>query len=73
MIDKRLNLILANGLHVLNAKFKRGTSTAVLFITDYTNNTRVIMDMENGKVLANNHNVELTKKDIEELRKMMKE
>ena len=64
---KRLNLILANGLCVIQAKIRTGAPVMTLFVTDYTHNTRVLFDMEHKRVLSNRDNIELTEKDIENL------
>jgi len=64
---KRLNLVLTNGLCVIHAKVRPGASIITLFVTDYTNNTRILFDLENKRVLTNRDNIELTAKDIENL------
>lgn len=69
---KRLNVILSNGLCVVSAKLKKNAPLATLFITDYTYNTRIMLDMDNKVVLANQDNIELTAKDIDNIITMLK-
>lgn len=62
---KKLNLILTSGLLVVSAKFRDGAPVVTLFVTDYTNNTRVLFDLEHKKILANRDGIEMNGKDIE--------
>jgi hypothetical protein len=72
-MKKKLNLILDNGLCIINAKIRESTPLITLFITDYTNNTRVLFDVENKRILANKDNIELTGKDVENILLVLKE
>lgn len=67
MLNKRLNLILSNGLCVLNAKLRKDGGVATLFITDFSTNTRVLFDIEGKRILANRDDIEFTPKDVENL------
>ncbi len=63
----KLNLILASGLCVVSAKLRKNSNVATLFITDYTDSTRVLFDLEQKRILANRDGIELTTKDVESL------
>lgn len=69
---KKLNAILSNGLCVVSAKIRKNAPLATLFITDYTYNTRIMLDMDNKVVLANQDNIELTVKDIDNIIALLK-
>lgn len=64
---KTLNLVLASGLNIIHAKVREGTPVVTLFITDYTNDTRVLFDMDQKRILANKDNIDLTAEDIKNL------
>jgi hypothetical protein len=66
-LKKKLNVILSNGLHVVSAKVNQGAALATLFVTDYTNNSRLIFDMESKKILANIDGVDVSAKDMESI------
>lgn len=61
----RLNVVLASGLVVVSAKFRKESPVATLFVTDFTHDTRIMLDLEGKRVLANRDDIALTDKDIE--------
>jgi hypothetical protein len=67
----QLNMVLSSGLCVLSAKRREGSSIAVLYITDYNNNTRVVFDIEEKKVISNRDNIDFTKEDVEAVSKVL--
>jgi len=64
-LKKRLNLVLTNGLVVVSAKFRKDSPVVVLFVTDFTHDTRILFDLEKKALLANRDNIVLTAKDNE--------
>jgi hypothetical protein len=68
----QLIIILSSGLCVLSAKKREGSSIVALYITDYTNSTRVVFDIEEKKIIANRDDVDFTADDIEMLCGSMK-
>ena len=65
--NKRLNIVLSNGLCVLSAKLRKGSSLATLFISDFSDNTRVMFDLEHKRLLTNRDNIDLKQSDIDNL------
>jgi hypothetical protein len=65
MSNKKINLVLSNGLLVLSGKVNR--SIATLFVTDLVGTTRIVLDLDSKKLLSNRDNVELNSKDIDNL------
>lgn len=61
--NKKVNLMLSNGLYVISAKSRAGTPLFVLYLTDFAVNTRVIFDAETLKTLPNKYGVEIVEKD----------
>ena len=59
--------MLSSGLIVVSAKIRGGSSIATLFITDYSEDTRVMFDLAEKRILANRDNIELNEKDITNL------
>lgn len=64
MTTKRLNFMCVGGLYAISAKARAGSSLISVFLTDFKVNTRVIVDMETKKVLANQYDIKLEDKDI---------
>jgi hypothetical protein len=64
---KQLNYILTSGLCVVSARFKGNTKVAALCITNFAQNTRILFDVENKKVLANKDNITINAKDVDGL------
>lgn len=60
---KRLNLVLESGLCVVQAQIRAGDAIATLFVTDYSSNARVLIDLEKKVILSNNDDIVLTEKD----------
>jgi hypothetical protein len=71
-VKKRMNLVLSNGFCVLHAKIRDNNPVAILFITDYTYDTRVLFDMEQKRILTNPDNIEITAKDIDNIAAALK-
>ena len=66
---KRLNITLANGLLITQAK--RQGDAYVLFITDLQNTERVIFDAEGGKLLGK-YGITMTSQDAADIRAAVK-
>lgn len=66
-VNRRLNLVLSNGLCVINARVKNNIPIAILFVTDYSDQTRVILDLKEKRILANKFNIEILPKDIDSI------
>lgn len=64
-LKKRMNVVLASGLCVVSAKLRKDAPLVTLFITDYTDNTRVLLDLEHKRVISNRDDVAFTAKDID--------
>lgn len=60
---KKLNLMLSNGLYAISAKVREGCPLVPVFLTDFAVSLRLVLDSENGKVLANRYGVEVSEKD----------
>lgn len=63
----KLNIVLSNGLCVLNAKPRKNSHLWVLFATDFNNETRLMFDMERKTILPNKDRITLATKDVETL------
>jgi hypothetical protein len=66
-MKKRLNLVLTNGLLIVNAKIREGSPVITLFVTDYSESTRILFDVEQKRILANRDGIEFSAKDVESL------
>lgn len=69
--NKKVSLMLSNGLYVISAKHRIGTSLFVLYLTDFAVNARISFDAEAMKVLPNKYNIELDGKDADALLKKL--
>jgi len=69
--NRKVNMMLSNGLYVISAKHRVGTSLFVLYLTDFVVNTRVIFDAETMKVLPNKYGVDIAENDKEALVKAL--
>ena len=69
--NRKVNMMLSNGLYIISAKCRIGTPLFVLYLTDFAVNTRVIFDAETLKVLPNKYGVEIVEKDRETLVKAL--
>ncbi len=69
--NRKVNMMLSNGLYIISAKCRIGTPLFVLYLTDFAVNTRVIFDAETLKVLPNKYGVEIVEKDREALVKAL--
>ncbi len=66
-MKKTCNIVLSSGLLVVSAKTREGTPVITLFITDYSDNTRVMFDVEQKCILVNRDDIVLSAQDIEAL------
>jgi hypothetical protein len=69
--NRKVNMMLSNGLYVISAKQRIGSPLFVLYLTDFAVNTRVIFDAETLKVLPNKYGVEIAEKDRQALVKAL--
>lgn len=67
--NRKVNLMLSNGLYIISAKNREGTPLYTLYMTDFVESTRIIFDAEAKRVLPNKAGIELKEKDIAEVAK----
>ena len=70
--SKPIKLVLSSGLFIYGARIKEN-KFAILYSTDYENNSRIMIDLESKKVLYNKHNVSLSVEDINSILASLKE
>lgn len=64
-MDKRLGLVVAKGLFLSRARIQG--SLAILFMTDYTNTTKVVLNPAEKMIVSNPDGVNLSPEDIEKI------
>jgi hypothetical protein len=69
--NRKVNMMLSNGLYIISTKHRTNTPLFVLYLTDFVVNTRVIFDAETLKTLPNKYGVEIVEKDREALVKAL--
>ena len=77
MIKKRLSLMLECQLCVMQIAINKSARVATLFVSDFNESTRVMLDLDSKKIISNRDEIRFTTSDINnivaEIKKLLKE
>lgn len=70
--NRRLNILLSNGLYFVSAKLHKKRPFAVIALTTFAEDVRLVFDIQSKKLLGDTKGAEIPKEDIPRVMEMLK-